>query len=112
MPEGNFGIRDEGRSSEKMHKLSTSIERLWKASVEEKIPLVLWGAGERGEYYLSLLKLAGIEPICFGDENPQKTRGDVFLKKVPIYSAAEIVKRFGRVNILLTVKRTSCADAA
>lgn len=94
-----------------MPKLSTSVERLWKATVEEKTPLVLWGAGERGEYYLSLLKLAGIEPVCFGDVNPQKTRGDVFFKKLPIYNATEIIKKFGCVNIMLTVKRLSCADA-
>lgn len=94
-----------------MFKLSMSIERLWQASVEEKIPLVLWGAGERGEYYLSLVKMIGIDPVCFGDTDHQKTRGDVFFKRLPIYNAADIMKKFGRVNILLTVRRTTCADA-
>ena len=66
-----------------MLHLETSLEAFWETVTVQRVPLVLWGAGERGEFYNSLLRQAGISPVCFGDSNPQKTRGNVYFKGVP-----------------------------
>ena len=86
-----------------MLHLETSLEVFWETVTVQRVPLVLWGAGERGEFYNSLLRQAGISPVCFGDSNPQKTRGNVYFKGVPVLGAAELMERFGRVSIMLTV---------
>ena len=78
-----------------MLHLETSLEAFWETVTVQRVPLVLWGAGERGEFYNSLLRQAGISPVCFGDSNPQKTRGNVYFKGVPVLGAAELMERFG-----------------
>ena len=94
-----------------MLHLETSLETFWETVSVQKTPLVLWGAGERGEFYNSLLRQAGISPVCFGDSNSQKTRGNVYFKGVPVLGAAELMERFGRVSIMLTVKRAAVGRA-
>ena len=94
-----------------MLHLETSLETFWETVAVQKMPLVLWGAGERGEFYNSLLRQAGINPVCFGDSNPQKTRGNVYFKGVPVLGAAELMERFRRVSIMLTVKRAAVGGA-
>lgn len=92
-------------------QIRTSVDRLINASLKENIPLVLWGAGEYGELYLSLLKRIGVHPVCFGDNNTAKAAGNVRLKGLPIYSAEKIKQAYKTVNVLLTVKRTSVVGA-
>lgn len=94
-----------------MLKLQTSIDRLIDATKKDNIPLVLWGSVELEALWLSLLKLAGIQPVCFGSRSPEKTAGNVYFKGLPIYDAKTIIEKFGYFNILLAVKRSILAEA-
>jgi FkbM family methyltransferase len=54
---------------------------------------VLFGAGALGRFALAGLRKAGIEPLCFADNNP--LRWDTSIGNISVLSLAEAIHRFG-----------------
>ncbi len=70
--------------------------------------LVLFGSGQFGQWVLSRLRKAGVEPCCFSDNNPARWGSSV--DGIEVLSPAEAVQRFGQAAcFIVTVYNGSSA---
>ena len=67
---------------------------------DQKVPVVLYGAGSLGRFVLGRLRRSGVEPAAFADETPSK-QGQV-LEGLPILGLDEAITRFGS-NVVFAV---------
>ena len=80
-------------------QINESLCELWDECNNKQTPLVLWGIGEQCDAYYTILRLAGIKPVCIGDKDQSKS--GIYFKGTPIKSLSEILLSYQDVNILL-----------
>lgn len=61
--------------------------------------LVLFGTGQFGQWVLERLRNAGVEPLCFSDNNPARWGSQV--NGVAVLSPSDAIQRFGRTALFI-----------
>lgn len=70
-------------------------------AVNRKVPVVLFGAGSAGKEFLPLLKLHGVYPVCFCDNNPSRA-GELYCD-LPVIPLSEVRQKHKDSLIFITV---------
>ncbi|HYA42284.1 MAG TPA: FkbM family methyltransferase [Syntrophobacteraceae bacterium] len=71
--------------------------------VKGTIPVVLFGAGSAGKELCSLLRLHGVNPVCFCDNNPARA-GELYCE-LPIISLEELGKQHKSSMVVIALGR-------
>lgn len=66
-------ITNRSKSCQDADFLPTIFGKFRDEAVTGMVPVVLFGAGSAGKELLPVLKLHGVDPVCFCDNNPSRT---------------------------------------
>ncbi|SPF48672.1 putative FkbM family methyltransferase [Syntrophobacter sp. SbD1] len=100
MNEALLEITKRSKSYQEADFLPTIFRDFRNEAVTGSVPVVLFGAGSAGRELCPVLKLHGVNPACFCDNNPSRT-GELFCG-LPIISVSELRERHKNSLIVVT----------
>jgi FkbM family methyltransferase len=93
-------IRKRSKSCEDADFLPTIFGEFRNEAVNGAVPVVLFGAGSAGKELFPILKLHGVNPVCFCDNNISRAGG--LYCGLPIISVSELRQRHKESLIVVT----------
>jgi FkbM family methyltransferase len=94
-------IMKSSKSCKEADFLQTVFGKFCNDAVLHSVPVVLYGAGSAGNELLPLLKLHGVNPVCFCDSN--FSRAGEMHSDLPIISMAELKQDHKDSLIVITI---------
>jgi FkbM family methyltransferase len=100
MNEALLEIMRRSNSYEEADFLPTVFGKFRDEALGGAVPVVLFGAGSAGRELCPILKLHGVDPVCFCDNNPSRT-GELYCG-LPVISVPELRNKHKESLILVT----------
>ncbi len=94
-------IRRKSKSFQHADFLPTIFGEFRNDAVTGAVPVVLFGAGSAGKELYPILRLHGVEPACFCDNNPERI-GELHCG-LPVISVPELCREHRKSLIVVTI---------
>jgi len=101
MNEALRNIKDRSKSFEQADFLPAILGEFRNEAVKGNVPVVLFGAGSAGKELYPVLRLHGVDPVCFCDNNPLRT-GELYCG-LPVISVSELRREHKDSLIVVTI---------
>lgn len=94
-------IRRKSKSFQDADFLPAVFGEFRNDAVTGMLPVVLFGAGSAGKELYPVLKLHGVDPVCFCDNNPARI-GKLYCG-LPVISVPELLREHGKSLVFVTI---------